>query len=476
MKKISSFLAAVLFFTAVALSFGPAQTVQAFAESEINDSEFAWSQGPTVAIDFNWPEGKSDESFYLAFCSNVENPTKADAVYGIDLDYSKVTDGILHIEINLKEAFEGAFEDGLYKLVIFDSNGMSWYSRSTGFYTKKTPFTSFSCDVMNNDGFAYAYVYSVNNRIQEVPDHFPELYASDRSTKVASFDSYSVEEKDENTKVFIYKLKIDNAEAFQMDSTGHTYLYYRINTKTGDNTVESNNYIANVADTNGFGNLSVFDFNIYMDKINQGNAGGNGSENNPPSNDGGESNSSEDNSSADSSEDTASADPEMKNSTASVGGSSVPITVNTIQSSEVPAVQDSINSVVSWVGQISSRSSEVVKVLKAFAPAEKVSSVTTGGTLDLSVPSDVDISSGVKVTFTDSNIKASVKNGDKVIVLHVKHDGSIEYIPAVAGDGTITATFTSLSPIAWFKVGTNTGGVSPKTGVSFWDFLMRLFR
>ena len=171
-----------------------------------------------------------------------------------------------------------------------------------------------------------------------------------------------------------------------------------------------------------------------------------------------------------------SADPEMKNSTASVGGNNVPITVNTIQSSETPAVQESINSVVSWVGQISSRSSEVVKVLKAFAPAEKVTSVTTGGTLDLSVPSDVDISSGVKVTFTDSSIKASVKNGDKVIVLHVKHDGNIEYIPAVAGDGTITATFTSLSPIAWFKVGTNTGGVSPKTGVSFWDFLMRLFR
>ena len=65
-------------------------------------------------------------------------------------------------------------------------------------------------------------------------------------------------------------------------------------------------------------------------------------------------------------------------------------------------------------------------------------------------------------------------SADQIVVLHVKNDGTIECVPATAGDGCITATFTSLSPVAWFKVSNaeKITATSPKTGESFWSFIM----
>ena len=65
-----------------------------------------------------------------------------------------------------------------------------------------------------------------------------------------------------------------------------------------------------------------------------------------------------------------------------------------------------------------------------------------------------------KITFNVSGVKA----GQKVTVLHQKADKSWEKISdVVVGDGTVTATFTSLSPVAFVVEGTSdkTGNVSP---------------
>lgn len=64
----------------------------------------------------------------------------------------------------------------------------------------------------------------------------------------------------------------------------------------------------------------------------------------------------------------------------------------------------------------------------------------------------------VTVTFTAKSIKAT----DDVVMLHYNvTDSKWEVIKATAGDGTITGTFNSLSPVVFVKAGAAT---SPTTG------------
>lgn len=58
------------------------------------------------------------------------------------------------------------------------------------------------------------------------------------------------------------------------------------------------------------------------------------------------------------------------------------------------------------------------------------------------------LAKGVNITFSAPGIN----KGDTVAVLHLKADGTWESISAVAGDGSITGKFTSLSPVWYFKV------------------------
>ena len=64
----------------------------------------------------------------------------------------------------------------------------------------------------------------------------------------------------------------------------------------------------------------------------------------------------------------------------------------------------------------------------------------------------------VTITFTAKSIKAT----DDVVMLHYNvTDSKWEVIKATAGDGTITGTFNSLSPVVFVKAGAAT---SPTTG------------
>ena len=165
-------------------------------------------------------------------------------------------------------------------------------------------------------------------------------------------------------------------------------------------------------------------------------------------------------------------------STAAVQTTAAPtepeIAVTPLTDSTVPEIQDSINILKKLVEEISSSPADVVSTLKAYAAGTDFSSVTAGGTLDISVTNGADISSGKQITFTDDKIAANVTSADQIVVLHVKNDGTIECVPATAGDGCITATFTSLSPVAWFKISNaeKITATSPKTGESFWSFIM----
>ena len=110
----------------------------------------------------------------------------------------------------------------------------------------------------------------------------------------------------------------------------------------------------------------------------------------------------------------------------------------------------------------------VTPVVKSVSAATVTSAQTAAKSLvsaNANLLKLVDVS--LPVSFTSAKITfdvSGVKAGQKVTVLHQKADGTWEKISnVVVGDGTVTATFTSLSPVAFVVEGTSdkTGNVSP---------------
>lgn len=92
----------------------------------------------------------------------------------------------------------------------------------------------------------------------------------------------------------------------------------------------------------------------------------------------------------------------------------------------------------------------------AVAAATLVSpSATVLKAFDLSIPGYT--GGTAQITLAVSGVVA----GQNVAVLHQQHNGVWERVPSTTGNGTVTATFTSLSPVAIVA-----GGISDKTGQS----------
>ena len=112
---------------------------------------------------------------------------------------------------------------------------------------------------------------------------------------------------------------------------------------------------------------------------------------------------------------------------------------------------------------------QTVTPVVTSVPAATVTSAQTAAKALVSANANllklIDVS--LPVNFTSAKLTfnvAGVKAGQKVTVLHQKADGTWEKISnVVVGDGTVTATFTSLSPVAFVVEGTSdkTGNVSP---------------
>lgn len=86
---------------------------------------------------------------------------------------------------------------------------------------------------------------------------------------------------------------------------------------------------------------------------------------------------------------------------------------------------------------------------------------------------DADLAAGVAITFSAPQISA----GDNIIVLHLKADGVWEVIPATAGNGQITGTFTSLSPVFYAVYTTSAseavaGEAEPTHSHSYYDLVV----
>lgn len=450
MKKISGLMVAVILCVMLASSFVPGNEVQAFSASQLNYGEFTWLYSAKAGTSITFHTSLSTEEatalnitgWKAALCP-ADNKSLEAAVAVYDLtEENKYNDGD-YAGIRLDTTLTQDIPSGSYIEVIFDETGVEKYASYYGAQTYVSEsIVSFECDIMNNDGYAYAYVYADN--IPMNADTYPTFYAADKTTAVTSFSDYATEKTDDGQLVHIYRLNILNAAEFDLSDENSGYLYYKVN---------SSNITPYRVNSEGLCFAQVYDLNKYIERTQRNITATNPFEN--------------------------------KGATATIGDQVINVAVSDIKPSDNAVVQASINNIIDWTGKISSQPAEVVSILKQYA--SNITNVVAGGTLELTVPNGTDLSSGASVTFTNNQIAANVKAGDEIVVLHVKHDGSIEYLPATAGDGNITATFTSLSPVAWFKVEventvsttnnqvvpfpTTSNLVSPKTGESFWDFL-----
>lgn len=146
----------------------------------------------------------------------------------------------------------------------FSYEDIDWSQRTENSSSKIE--IGFHCFIRHNDGYAYAFVYEDHMNGEELnADHFPELYDFNKN-KVAHFESFYKEVNKEGDTAYVYKLKIDKQDEFQVDSNGSTWLYYRIMGKNGN---LSEKFIPYNLFPDDYGVLSVFDNSAYVPKENQ---------------------------------------------------------------------------------------------------------------------------------------------------------------------------------------------------------------
>lgn len=233
MKKISVFLAAIMMFVMVATSMGNAETVQAFSNSEISYYDYEWYKsskaGEGIHVSYYISDYASAESLdvtgWKAALCPVDSLTLDKAV--VTFDITNANKGMAGVYINA--TLPSDIPAGRYVAVIFDAQGnvKAVDSSSGRTYVNKT-LASANCWLMNDDGYAYAYVYSENPAINA--STYPTLYAADKTTVVTSFVDYTVGQGLYGDTVHYYKLKILDASAFAFDENGYTYLYYSMGT------------------------------------------------------------------------------------------------------------------------------------------------------------------------------------------------------------------------------------------------------
>lgn len=487
MKKISLFLATVMFFLAVAVMPGSVQEVQAFSNSEINWDEYevyrSGKAGAGIYMYFNMKE--PSEGMQIGLVPKESKDIKdAVCLWNVESDtWTECTDSNMsgYMQISKSFVLEKDIPEGEYNAYLYDADGNI---RDVNEFSQK--FINMAIINFNfsnyDDEYVYGYVYNSSIPVGYTMDaeNCPVLYDDDQQTPVTSYDAVKVIINETEggwygEKVTVYRLKPTVAGKITSD-VGSMY-YKNHNSSIGQSLMNSNNMsvagIFNPAEFAEDGKVTIpFDKNDMPATPSEDQKPDNGNTN--PDDTKQDDTNKDDTTTPDSTPSTPS------NSNQNAGSSSTASTpakpefvVSALADSSVSEVQTSINSINQLVGEIQTSPADLVNTLKAYAPDVKFSTVTSGGTLDITEKNGVDISGGTQVTFTDDKIAANVTSKDTVIVLHVKHDGTIERVSAVAGDGTITATFTSLSPVAWFKVSNaeKTTSVSPKTGEHFWSFL-----
>lgn len=268
MKKLSVFLAAIMMFVMVATSVGQTEKVQAMEFEEIDHSESLWFEsskaGTTVYFYYNLEyatAGSLDVTGWKAALCPADNLTLAGAVATFELSNEDkfINDEYQWANVNIAATLASDIPEGTYVQAFFDAAGNLVYADSLNddLYINKTIVTA-NCWLMNDDGYAYAYVYSENPSVNA--STYPTFYATDKTTAITSFSDYTVGKSQYGDTVHYYKLNILDASQFALNDNGATYLYYSMGTP---NLTSGNDGGVGLwrCNENGVGWTSAFDLN-----------------------------------------------------------------------------------------------------------------------------------------------------------------------------------------------------------------------
>lgn len=273
MKKISVFLAAIMMFVMVAASGGNVETVQAMESVEIDHSESLWFKSAKAGtniyfgynIDYSQAASTDVTGWKAALCP-ADNLTLAGAVATFELSNSNknINDEYQWATVYINATLPNAIPEGTYVKAFFDAAGDLVYADSLNddLYINKTIVTA-SCWLMNDDGYAYAYVYSESPAINA--STYPTFYATDKTTAVTSFSDYTVGKSEYGETVHYYKLNILDKSQFSLNENGVTYLYYSMGTP---NLSSGNDGGVGLwrCNANGIGWTSACDLNTLVEK------------------------------------------------------------------------------------------------------------------------------------------------------------------------------------------------------------------
>jgi len=249
MKKLSALLAAVMMFVMVATSMGSYENVYAFPESEINHSESLWYDSAKAGawiyfylpISYESAETEDITGFKAGLCP-VSNITldAAVLVYDLSNDMIKINHERQWAMVNERVQLPNDIPEGEYIEAIFGEDGRLVYADSYmtpeglkyngSVRINKAEITQASAWLMNDDGYAYAYVYSESPVVNA--STYPTFLAADQTTVITEFVDYTVGKGTYGDTVHYYKLKILDQSAFAFDENGTTYLYYTMGTPT----------------------------------------------------------------------------------------------------------------------------------------------------------------------------------------------------------------------------------------------------
>ena len=117
----------------------------------------------------------------------------------------------------------------------------------------------------------------------------------------------------------------------------------------------------------------------------------------------------------------------------------------------------------SAAGTVKTEALPATTTASAVAAAPSVLGLSAGQSVNTLASYNVHLTAGKLPADIKFNV-AGVTANSNIKVLHQKADGTWESVPVVVSNGSVTATFTSLSPVVIVEVATSTTGASPKTG------------
>ena len=273
MKKLSALLAAVMMFVMVATGLGNAQTVQAFPESEISWFDFeryeSAKAGSDIYFSYNLPydtAADQDITGWKGVLCPEGNVALSTAVVTVEFsnDDKHISEQFQYAAISKSTTIANDIPEGNYVKAIFDAAGNVVFSDELNVrpYVNKTLVWA-SCELINNDGYAYAYVYSESPSVNA--STYPTFYAADKATAVTSFDNYITTTNDYGDTVHVYRLNILDASQFALDENGVTYIYYKMGTPILASGNDGGVGVGTI-DANGFGWTNIRDLNKWVEK------------------------------------------------------------------------------------------------------------------------------------------------------------------------------------------------------------------